>query len=223
MQTFSDRNRLKLHSYASNPDGTVGLPDAARWTYSGHLVEISASGISLLSQGSYRVRIIDGTNDGRVEVQTANGNSLTLDDTDDGITAFVNEDMAFNIGETLRGISNAFDWTTTTEDFTVTSGNDLTLTAAVDMALQAANVTVESLEQTDLISPRVNLGSASAIEPVMLGSLTVQFLNQVLLYLTTHTHGNGNNGSPTTPPILPPQTTVTTPTESLKSRTVYTT
>ena len=50
----------------------------------------------------------------------------------------------------------------------------------------------------------LNLGAA-ATEPYVLGNRLLTLFNTMLVWMAGHTHTNGNNGSPTGPPITPPQ------------------
>lgn len=222
MQTFADRDKLKLHQYAVAATGEVGKPKSAFWTRFNHVLELTETGINGITSNGYRLQIIDGTADGRVDLSTSLGNFLRLDDTDNGGTLFINEDMFVNIGQSLQAISNGFDWQTATEDFTVVSGADVSLEAAVSFSVGASAVAVDALETADFTAPVIRFGGETAVQPLVLGTNLATFLESLLLYLSTHTHGNGNEGSPTTPPIVPPIGIVQPQIPTLLSTTVFT-
>lgn len=84
---------------------------------------------------------------------------------------------------------------TTQGEATLTSDGAMTIEASADVSLTAAGSL--SLSFADLY-----LGDA-ATEPFVLGNRMVSFVNQLMSWLDQHTHSNGNNGSPTGPPINP--------------------
>lgn len=222
MQTFGDRDRLKLHQYAATTTGETGVPKSAYWTRFNHAFELTETGVNAVTSGGYSFQLVNGINTGRIELATALGNFLRLDDLDDGATFFFNLDWSINVGESVSGRSNGFSWKTASQDFTVASGNALSLEAAANMTLGAVGtLTLDALGAVDLSAPLIRVGGASAVQPMVLGTLLISYLEALNLYLSTHTHGNGNNGSPTSPPILPPQAS-TPPTALLVSKTAFT-
>lgn len=223
MQTFADRDKLKLHTYETTPTGEVSPPKSAYWTRYNHVVELTDPGINLITAGGYRIQFIDGINDGRIDLSTALGNFLRLDDTDNGATMFLNEDWFINIGQALTGQSNTFEWITATDDFSVVSGQAVVFESATDTSFGAGTVfSVDALESVDFTAPMIRLGGETAVQPVILGTQLLTFLESLLVYLSTHTHGNGNNGSPTSPPIIPPVGVVQPEPSTLLSTTVFT-
>jgi hypothetical protein len=58
-----------------------------------------------------------------------------------------------------------------------------------------------------LVSKAVMIGSDSASQPLVLGTQLLTALTNLLTYLTSHTH-TGNLGAPTSPPLIPPNTSV---------------
>jgi hypothetical protein len=223
MQTFSDRDKLKLHPYAMTATGEVGKPQSSFWTRFNHALELAETGINAITSQGYRLQIIDGEADGRIDLSTSLGNLVRLDDLDNGISVFANEDLAINVGEAVTGFSNNFDWTTMTGDFSVQCGGSVDFQTTYDFSVGAAsNITLDALAEASLTAPIVRLGSAQAVEPNVLGTQLTLFLESLLLYLSTHTHGNGNNGSNTFPPVIPPIGIVQPEPSLLISRTVFT-
>ena len=204
-QTFSDRDRVALHSYDTAADGTVGLPKAARWLRYGHTYEINETGLLMTSSQGYSVQIVDGQpSDGEIILKTQLGNYLKLSDLDNGVTALVNADWTFQIGASLYGTSDDFSWTTMTDGFVFDSGDQFEVSCLGDFSTDATGTaTITSASSVTLVAPRVALGSVEASEPLLLGNIVLGWMESVYLFLTTHTHGNGNNGSPTTPALSP--------------------
>jgi len=56
-------------------------------------------------------------------------------------------------------------------------------------------------------SSAIKIGSDSATEPLVLGTQLLTALTNLLLWLSTHTH-TGNLGAPTSPPLVPPSSSV---------------
>ncbi len=223
MQTFGDRDKLTLHQYDVSPTGEVGKPKSSGWTRFNHRIELSETGITGITSGGYRLQIIDGQADGRIEATTSLGNFFRLDDTDNGGTLFLNEDFYVNVGQSVSGFSNGFEWTTMTEDFSVVSGRAISLQSATTFDVGAsADASIDALGTINLTAPAIRIGGEAAIQPLVLGTSLTLFLESLLLYLSTHTHGNGNNGSPTSPPLAPPQATVQPQTALLLSTTAFT-
>ena len=208
MQSFADRDKLKLHPYEVAPSGEVGLPSSSFWTPFNHALELARTGVTAITSTGYRLRLVDSqTLDGLVELATARGNFIRLDDLDNGGTMFLNNDLNFLIGQSLSGLSSEFNWRTTALDFSVRSGRSVSLNAAHSVTAHgAAAATLSSGALAQVQAPTVTLGQSGApMEPVVLGLRLSQLLETLLRYLSTHTHGNGNNGSPTTPPLQPVQ------------------
>lgn len=222
MQTYTDRDAQKLHVYEDNPDGTVGNPKASVWTRYAHAFEINASSVIVTTSKGYGLQFVDGQpSDGTVRLYTQRQNFFELSDLDDGATLFLNWDFNVQVGETVSGYSNAFEWTTLTGGFRVASGASAEITSIDGTRITATGpIEVDSLETLGLSAPRVSLGVQGAVEPIVLGLRLTTWIEAMLLYLATHTHSNGNMGSPTGVPLVPPQASAP-PTATLLSATVY--
>lgn len=208
MQSFNDRDKLKLHPYETTPTGETGLPSSSFWTRFNHAIELARTGLTAITSTGYRLRLVDSaTLDGLVELATAKGNFIQLDDAKNGGTVFANEDWNYLVGQSFSGLSGGFNWRTTSLNFEVQSGAAVSLTAATDFTAHGqASATVSSATLAAIQAPQVTLGAAGApVEPLVLGVRLSVFLETLLRYLAQHTHGNGNNGSPTTPPLQPVQ------------------
>lgn len=208
MQTFDDRSKLALHAYDIATDGGVGLPKAARWLRYGHTYEINQTGLILSTAQGYRIQITDGQpSDGEMIVTTKLGNFHKLSDLDNGATTFLNEDWSIQIGQSYYGVSDDFDWVTMTGGVSFDCGAQFDVTALGSFNVDAgADATVTSATAVTLAAPRVALGDSSAVQPLVLGTTLLTWLEELYVFLVAHTHGNGDNGSPTTSPIgiVPP-------------------
>jgi len=236
MQSLTDRDNMKLHSYDETA-GKVGNPKSTIWTRYGHAFEINAGSIIVTTSKGYRLQIIDGDpTDGTIRLTTALGNQFQLDDLDDGAFLHANVDFRLDISNELRGTSDSFTWRTMSSDFSVRSGgaidmtsvDDITLTTTSNFSVDAltavdisasTNMTLTAGAQMQLEFTTLNLGTGAS-EPYVLGNQLTLFLDSLLLYLSTHTHGNGNMGSPTTPPIVPPLGVVQPVTALLTSKVI---
>lgn len=228
MQTQSDAKNLRLHSYDKR-GGKVGKPDATRWTRYGHLFEIVDGSVTVTTSKGYRMFLLDASdlqNDGHIKLATPNGNYLQLDDSDDTATLSVNEDLNLNVTDEISAICRTLSLTTTEDavsdiggkfDLTATDDIDLKtaakllidtldgirITASADFDLTvASDIRITSVADTTLAFSTLKLG-VGASEPYVLGTQLTLFLNTLLLWLDSHTHSNGNLGSPTGPPIVP--------------------
>lgn len=212
-QTFADRDRLQLHAYDTAADGSVGIPKAARWLRYGHTHEINQTGLISSTSNGYRIQIIDGQpTDGSITLQTALGNFFKLDDLDDGATTYLNSDWSIQAGGSFYGVSGDFDWVTTTGGVSFSSGASFDVIALTDFTVDAAaGIALTAGTSLTMAAPALYLGAAGAAEALLRGTSTAAWLDTLLLYLSTHTHSNGNNGSPTGPPITPPSATLAPP------------
>lgn len=244
MQTQGDAKKLKLHSYDSR-GGQVGKPDATRWTRYGHLFEIIDGAITVTTSKGYRMFILDGEdaeNNGHIKLSTAKGNYLELNDSDDTATISVNEDLYLNVLDEINASCRTLNLTAT-EDVVGDVGGKIDLTATGDIDLKtAARLLVDTLDgiqitaaadfdlavssdirltaiNTTLAFSTLKLGAA-ATEPFVLGTQLTAFLTTLLVWLDSHTHSNGNFGSPTGPPIVPTTGAVQPTVELLTSKVI---
>lgn len=237
MQSQDDAKGLTLHDY----DKDTGKPIRAFWTRYGHGIEINAAEIIETTAGGYTVVLTDetsqGSDDGNIKVNTANGNFFQLDDVDDSATLNTNQDCNMNIGSGLVGQSDSFSWTTASQDFTFNSGKqfnvttndtisfssaaDFTVTATTDISMTAtgADITLTTDSNINMSFATLLMGT-SPTQPFVLGLELTSLLTSLLLYLDTHTHSNGDNGSPTGPPIIPTEAVVQPQVSTILSTTI---
>lgn len=201
MQTQGQAKKFGLHRYATT-DGTVGNPERSAWTRYGHTVEWNSAGLILTTSGGYRLTLTDpGNNDGQVRLATSAGQYLSLDDDVSAATLNVLDDFYLNVGDQIVATCSKLSLTTTSDDLSAQIGADLVLDIARSAFVTAA-------AKIELDAPRVNLGNG-AVEPVPLGTQLTLFLNSLLLWLSTHTHASATPGTPTSPPLIPPNASVT--------------
>lgn len=225
MQTLDDAVGLPLHAY-DETDGIVGEPKRAGWTRYSHVVELNEGGLLLTTSQGYRTLYTDssapGANDGKVTTATPNGSFIELDDASDIL--FLNSvgEINLNAAGDVLGQSDSFQWNTATDDIELVSGNDFVALSSGDTTLGAGgDMSLEALGDIVMDFTNLRFGS-TAMEPLVLGTQLSAFLTTLLAWLSTHTHGNGNNGNPTTPPLVPPVSVVQPQVGQLVSKTVYT-
>jgi len=151
MQSVLDRDTLGLHSYKTNPDGSVGEPDRSFWTRYGHGIEFNAGGMIVTTSAGYRIVINDssaaGLNDGSITVTTPLGNSMKLDDLDSSLQFVVLEDYNVQIGQAATQLSESYAWRTLAGDYTVDSARELVLTSNENMSLRTvSDLLVDALQ-----------------------------------------------------------------------------
>lgn len=212
-QTLTGVKALKLHQY-SEPGGVVGKPKRAAWTRYGHTLELNADSALITSSQGYSASFNDGEpglNTGSVNLSTPRGNILEIDDDSGSWTAYVTEDVYFNVTDEIVVQARALDFNmadsasvTVGTSLDVGVGGDATLTAIGNLSAMFATF-------------KLNAGT----EPFVKGAQLVIFLESLLAYLTTHVHGNGNSGSPTTPPIVGPSGVVQPSPSTLVSQTIF--
>ena len=240
MQSRSDAKAMTLHTYEDN-DGKVGDPNRTFWTRYGHGIEMNLGSVIAATSAGYRVVLTDsstlGSYDGNIMLSTSSGNYLELDDADDSATLNVLENCNMVIGTDMTGTSDSFSWTTASQDFSFTSGSSFGVTANDDISLTtAASFMIDAIDDVmisasdgdmTLTSNNMTLDFAAlylgmgAVEPYVLGSQLTIFLQSLLAYLDTHTHSNGNLGSPTGPPITPTEAEVQPTISALVSSTIF--
>jgi hypothetical protein len=237
MQTIDQAKSFKLHSYAGSP-GPVGKPDRSVWTRYGHAIEWNAAGLIATTQHGYRLVLTDGdAEDGEVMLSTAAGQHLNLDDETSSGRLNISEDFYAIIGQQFNLVCENARVETTTGDLQMIVGDSLaaSVEGTVDVtALDSINVETSAnlsltaegtaaLSSTGPMTLDFSLLSlkTGSTEPFVLGIQLLEFLNTLLLYLATHVHGNGNEGSPTTPPMIPPEAVIQPQPELLVSHVIF--
>jgi hypothetical protein len=241
MQSYADTEALKLHSYKTNIDGSLGSPDRAVWTRYSHAFELNEGGIIISTSGGYRAIFNDSTTvgsmDGSIVLSTPFGNSIEFDDVVGSITLNGLEDVNFQIGNSFLGQSFDYSWLTagdygmevggilsvlaseaiemsTATDFSADAIGAITLSAGTTFNLTALQTM--SLQFTQLF-----LG-INAVEPVVLGAKLITFIEALMTYLSAHTHTSSSSGGPTSPPVIPSEATLAPQVAGLVSSTVFT-
>jgi hypothetical protein len=192
-QTRNGANNLKLHKYSDSNKPTRGA-----LTRYGHTLEFNSSSIIATTKSGYALLLDEGSGEqtGNVNLTTPLGQSLKLDDEQRQLLILAPE-LNANIDNTVTVIA-----------------------ADIDLEAAKTDVVLRSAQEINLkFGTTLNFGIGS--EPFVLGTQLSEFLSTLLLYLTTHTHSNGNEGSPTGPPIVPPQATVTPQVSQLISETIF--
>lgn len=230
MQTLDQVDKFPLHHY-SNKSAT-GKPDRAGLTRYNHTFEINSNSMLMTTKNGYQLFLLDGETgafNGNVTIQTPKAQLLEIDDETDSATLNINRDVYFNIGLTWQAQFDDLDFESLYGDFKFTVGRDWNITVEGDQDTEitgdvtfktfgnldetlvgAWNATVGETFNLDVVSSMnvtfaaLNLGAA-ATEPYVLGNRLLILFNTLLVWLAGHTHSNGNNGSPTGPPITPPQ------------------
>lgn len=240
MQTMDAASSFKLHVY-DETSGRVGPPKRGALTRFGHTVEWNEGGLIATTSAGYRLFLEDestpGLNDGSVTLSTSLGQFFELDDSTQGGLLNILEDFYMQIGLELNIQSNNVRMETI-EDIDVIAGGDVsanisgdfdltglgaaTISVTDDILLETssnATIATDALITLDY-GTRLMFGTTST-QPFVLGLQLQTFLDALLDYLATHTHSNGDNGSPTGPPIVPPLPTVQPPTVELLSQTIF--
>lgn len=245
MQNLDQAKAFPLHHYSEK--SAKGKPDRAALTRYGHTLELNRGSIVLSSKNGYQVYLLDGDkglNNGRMTMQTPKSNMFELDDETDSCTFSVNRDAYFNVGSTFQMLCDDLDIDTLSGGFRLsvaaswdaTVGGDQTTTVEGSVTRSVTgNVTdtisgsfesevtgtylLNSTGTMNLLFPTLTLG-ASASEPFVLGNQLTKLINTLVMWLSGHTHSNGNNGSPTGPPITPPQPEISPLLETILSETI---
>lgn len=212
MQTASGAESLKLHTYAAGTP--VGKPDRTVWTRYNHAIELNQGSVILTTSAGYRVILTDAddiTPNGKISVTTPKGNFLEFDDLDDSAKMFVLQELYFNVGTGVLGLSDSFSWSTLSGNFDVTSGGSLNLTSAYDFNATTSgdmnfatlgDLTVEVARLMNLSFSKLSIG-LGATEPVVLGNMLALWVESLYSWLALHTHVSSSPGSITSPPTQP--------------------
>jgi len=133
MQSYDDSASLKLHSYKTDADGSVGAPDRTVWTRYQHAIELNAGGVIETTSGGYRLLLNDSSTptsfDGSIKLSTPLGNMIEIDDLLSTLTINVLEDAYFQIGISFLATSFDYTWNTAGSHTTNVGLNVLTTAA----------------------------------------------------------------------------------------------
>lgn len=238
VQTQKGVKDMPVHSYNQEGEKVMG-PKSTRWTRYGHVVEINSDSLALTTQSGYFLQVLHSTDlQGYLFMGTPLGNYFYVDDESDGLLGFANEDVSFNCGSSFTVLARIFDITalsgnisfvggrkftveteqsidlTTQTDFTMESNLNMSITSGINL-----DISVDAIATMSFATLR--LGGETAIQPFVLGLPLVEFCTTLLTWLASHTHGNGNEGAPTTPPIVPPTGSVAPTPAELISQTIF--
>lgn len=230
MQTLDQNVKFPLHHYSD--ESAKGKPDRAGLTRYGHTIELNNGSALVSTKNGYQFFLIDGESlayNGHITMQTPRFQYFEIDDDTQSATLNVIKDVNFNIGLSWQAMCDDLDFESLTGDFKFTVGKDWNTTVAGDQDTEvtgnvsfktfgwldetvvgSSSTTVGETFNLDVTSSlnmtfaALNLGAA-ATEPFVLGNRLLVLFNTLLVWLAGHTHSNGNDGSPTGPPITPPQ------------------
>jgi hypothetical protein len=244
MQTLDQAAGFPLHKYSKA--SAEGVPIRAGLTRYGHTFEINSGSILASTSHGYQLYLLDGTPafDGSITLQTPRAQSFDIDDLTGTGTLNINVDCYFNVGATWQAMCDDLDFESITGDFKFLIGNDwkAEVTHNLDFVVLGDETHATTGQRTDDVTgawtmsatdtlslvatgllnmefAELNLGLA-ATEPYVLGNRLMTMLNTLLIWLAGHTHSNGNNGSPTGPPITPPQPEMQTLLDNILSATI---
>jgi hypothetical protein len=229
MQTINDAKGLKLHQYHESGN-VVGSPKRAGWTRYGHTVELNPDGVLITTSQGYRIQLTDGDDDefnGLISVATPLGNLLELDDDTGDWTGYVTQSLNLQVIDSIIATARALDFTLT-DSSTVNIGTTLDVIVSEDATLDIRGkltlvagdeINVEAVG--DIMVAFANLRLGAGIEPFVLGTQLSAFLTALLTWLSTHVHTSTVPGSPTSPPIIPPEGVVEPPVAELLSVTIF--
>jgi hypothetical protein len=230
MQTFDQVNNFPLHHYSDKT--SKGKPDRAGLTRYGHTIELNSGSALVSTKNGYQLYLLDGESgqfNGNITLQTPRFQLLEIDDETQSATLNINKDVNFNIGLTWAAMFDDLDFESLYGGFKFTIGDSWDTTVVNDVNLDvggnvnntiAGSLTEDVAQGWDMtVGSTFNLAVANSInmtflglnlgaaatEPFVLGNRLLILFNTLLIWLAGHTHSNGNNGSPTGPPITPPQ------------------
>lgn len=245
MQTIDQAKAYKIYNYGVGTP--VGNPTRAGLTRYGHTFEINSGSVLMSTSTGYQAVLLAGDRflfNGQARISTPRGHLFEFDDQNNLLTLNVTGDCQQNIGGQWLSISDSVDFTTVTGDFSVTSGRNFTADVLDDVeitsggkgsmsfgttlnldalgdvtAVSGAQMQLTSAALFQITAPFINIG-ASPVEPAVLGQRLTQLFNVFFLWCAGHTHSNGNDGSPTGPPIVSPEAEVAGLLPSIMSSTV---
>jgi len=217
MRNTKQRDGYELHVY----DEITQKPDRGALTRYGHTFEFNEAGLLMTTSHGYSVLLTDSgtTPDGSIRIATQKIQFMDLDDETDTITMFGSGDYYVDLIKQIRFQSARFTVRTTNLGVDITSGAEIEIDAVKEIVANTASTmdltAADSMSLNTLATLQAKFATLllgeGATEPYVLGNLMVAFLNALLLYLSTHTHTNGNNGSPTGAPIQPVHSAVAEP------------
>lgn len=220
MQTVNAASTFKLHQY-DETSGRVGKPKRGALTRYGHTIEWNEGSLVVTTAGGYRLFLVDGLADGSLRLSTQLGQFFELDDQTLSGTLNILEDLYVQVGlETNVMTGNCrFE---TVNDFELLVGTALNATVGGNLALDGAGSAEITFAGSVLLDYGTTLNfGVEATEPFVLGLQLTTFLETLMVWLTAHTHSNGNEGSPTGPPIVPPLPAVQPPIAQLISDSIF--
>lgn len=218
MQTRSDAQSMPLHKY-NESSKAVGNAKRAAWTRYGHTVELNPDSLLVTSSQGYRAEFVDGdieSPNGQLRLATPAGNLFEIDDDTGSWIANVNEDLNLIVGDSLSVQARSIEALIVDDIYVTGASMSCTLGGSFTLESDSASITSASTLRVMCSDLTVNSGS----EPYVKGAQLAVFLNALLTWLDTHTHGNGNDGGPTIAPLLP-ASGVTADPETLLSSVIF--
>lgn len=181
-QTRAQKNKLKLHQYENKKVVRAGL------TRYGHTIEFNSSSIIATSKSGYSVILDEGSSpfEGSVSLRTAMGQILEMSDETRMLELIVPEIEA-TIEDVLTLMAAEYDLEAFIGGFTLRTATEIVIQTETDVNI--------------LFNGFLFLGQGT--EPFVLGNQYMELLNNLLIWANSHTHSNGNMGSPTGSPITP--------------------
>ena len=230
MQTIDQQKVYGFHKYKS------GSPERAALTRYGHTIELNSGSVLAATKSGYVMSFINGQvgmSNGMIQILTPKGQIWELDDENLTLTINVLQDCQQTLGGQWLSIADSMDFTAVTGGLDITLGDTLKVIAEGNCDMSFAgdgaetyrgshSTTIGNSAEMNVASDydisvgnylkvafaQLDLG-VGATEPFVLGNRLYQLFNVLLLWLAAHTHSNGNNGSPTGPPIVAPQGEIT--------------
>jgi hypothetical protein len=245
MQTIDQSKGYKIHNYGVGTP--VGTPERAGLIRYGHTFEINSGSMFMSTKSGYQFSMLNGNPlllNGQIKISTPRGQMWELDDQNQLLTIYVIGDCQQISGGQWRSVSSSIDFVTTIGNIDLVCGQSVTekialnrttaalgkgeetygttydLTAGLSATITSGQVMrLNAATNFAIASPFMRFG-AEATEPAVLGERLVQLWNVFLLWAAGHTHSNGNDGSPTGPPIISPQREVSGLLSSILSKTI---
>jgi len=205
-QSIPQADAFQLHKYSEE----TKKPNRAAITKYGHTIEVNSGSIILTTANGYVITLNNGSGgivrDGKMEYLSPKGNHISVEDSTDTYTLLTNQDIILQAGSQLISYAQDHSFESLTYGFNVVAATDIGL-ASDTMTLNSASLFSLKSPVSVIESENISLGLIPS-EPYVLGNQLVSLINLILVWLSSHSHSNGNNGSPTGPPIVPPQPTI---------------
>jgi hypothetical protein len=181
-QNKFQKDKLKLHQYEQKKVVRAGL------TRYGHTIEFNSSSIIATSQSGYAVILEEGLApaQGKITLMTPQGQIIEMSDETQMLEVIVPE-VQITVDRMVTAMAEAFDLEAFTGTFTLRTAQEIVLQTQTDVNI--------------LFNGFMFLGRGT--EPFVLGFKLVELLTSLQTWALTHTHSNGNMGSPTGAPITP--------------------